>query len=309
MSTADDLAVSFVRRRRYATAAFLALLALSVTWPSPVVSVNALWVGADLDVDHLSFLGREAPSWDVVFWCLAGLLLLAILQSAGSMDLREPLRQVRGTRLSRVSRPRAGAAIAAGGIATAMVWLFFDARVLAWAERAQGGVLEDATRLVNRLGGGMNPVMIVAFFLVAGLAYGERRWVSYAVGMAIAGLIAGGLAQIVKLLVGRGRPELWLGPSMYAPGSSTSFPSGHTVGAFALAGILVVGSRSLPLRVTAFAVASAVGISRVLGFRHWASDVTASAALGLATAWAVWRAIAGVAAAGGPPAPERSGPR
>ena len=32
-----------------------------------------------------------------------------------------------------------------------------------------------------------------------------------------------------------------------APGSSTSFPSGHTVGAFALAGVLIFGSRSTPV--------------------------------------------------------------
>jgi undecaprenyl-diphosphatase len=105
--------------------------------------------------------------------------------------------------------------------------------------------------------------------------------------MAMAGLGAGLAAQIIKHLVGRARPELWLGPMHYAPGSSTSFPSGHTVGAFALAGILVFGSRSIPLRVIAFALATGVGLSRILAFRHWTSDVTASAVVGLVTAWVV----------------------
>jgi undecaprenyl-diphosphatase len=107
--------------------------------------------------------------------------------------------------------------------------------------------------------------------------------------MGIAGLGAGLVAQTVKLLVGRARPELWLGPAHYAPGSSTSFPSGHTVGAFALAGVLLFASRSWTLRVIAFALAAAVGLSRVLAFRHWTSDVTASAVIGLVAAWLVVR--------------------
>jgi membrane-associated phospholipid phosphatase len=115
--------------------------------------------------------------------------------------------------------------------------------------------------------------------------------VAYAIAMGIAGLAAGILAQIVKHLVGRARPELWLGPMHYAPGSATSFPSGHTVGAFALAGVLIFGSRNLPVRVLAFVLAAGVALSRVLAFRHWPSDVTASAVIGLVTAWIVTEAV------------------
>ena len=176
-----------------------------------------------------------------------------------------------------------------GAALTVVVWLVIDVPMLAWAEGVQSDFTEDVIRIVNRFGGGMNPVLIVAFFLVAGVAYRERRWVQYAIAMGISGLAAGILAQVVKHLVGRARPELWLGPAHYAPGSSTSFPSGHTVGAFALAGVLVFASRSVPLRVIAFLLAFAVGMSRILAFRHWASDVFASMTLGLVTAWVVTR--------------------
>jgi membrane-associated phospholipid phosphatase len=138
----------------------------------------------------------------------------------------------------------------------------------------------------------MNPVLIVGFFLVGGIAYAERSWVTYALGMAIAGLAAGMAGQVIKHLVGRARPELWLGPAHYAPGSSTSFPSGHTVGAFALAGVLLFAARNRALRGIALLLAVAVGLARVLAFRHWMSDVTASAAVGLVAAWIVTRAIA-----------------
>ena len=278
-------------KRRYASAAFITLLVLSVFWPSPIVSSNRLWIGEQLDVDELSFLGREAPSWDVVFWCLAGLLLLLILQSADALDFGEPLRQWRAMRFDRRLLPRAVAGLVLGAIVTTLVWLLLDQPILAWAEGVQSELTEDLARLLNRLGGGMNPVMIVAFFLVAGVAYRERRWVSYAMAMAIAGLGAGILGQMVKHLVGRARPELWLGPAHYAPGSSTSFPSGHTVGAFALAGVLIFASRSRTLRVMAFVLAASVGLSRILAFRHWTSDVTASAVIGLVSAWVITRVI------------------
>lgn len=266
-------------KRRYAALAFVTLLILSVFWPSPIVSINRLWVGERIAVDELSFLGREAPSWDVVFWCAAGLLLLAILQSAESYDFAEAMRQFRATRI-RFHR-RDAIVLLGGALLVAAVWLWLDAPTLAWAERVQSDATENVIRIVNRFGGGMNPALIVFFFLFAGVAYRERRWVSYAVAMAIAGLGAGLLAQLVKALVSRTRPELWLGPFHHAPGAATSFPSGHTVGAFALAGVLLFGARAWPLRIVALLLAAAVGLSRVLAFRHWLSDVTASAILGL----------------------------
>lgn len=295
--------MSIADKRRYAAAAFITLLILSVFWPSPVVSINRLWIGERLAVDELSFLGRQAPSWDVVFWCIAGLLLLAILHSAESREFREPLRQLRSFRIQRPLWRRALAGLAVGLAVTALTFFAFDAPVLAWAEGIQSETTEDVIRIVNRFGGGMNPVMVVLFFLVAGVAYLERRWVTYAVAMGIAGLAAGTLAQILKALIGRARPELWLGPAQYAPGSSTSFPSGHTVGAFALAGVLVFGARSLPLRVIAFLLAAAVGLSRVLAFRHWTSDVVASASLGLVAAWLVLSALPHVSATESPRPP------
>jgi len=279
--------MSIDSKRRYAAAAFVTLLILSVFWPSPIVSINRLWLGEKLAVDELSFLGRQAPSWDVVFWCIAGLLLLAIVHSAEGRDFREPVRQLRALRIKRDAWRGGAIRLLAGIVVTALVFLFVDAPMLAWAEGVQSDLTENVIRIVNRLGGGMNPVMIVCFFLIAGVAYVQRRWVSYAVAMALAGLVAGTAAQIVKLAVGRARPELWLGPAHYAPGSSTSFPSGHTVGAFALAGVLVFGSPNKGLRAMAFVLAAAVGMSRILAFRHWTSDVVASAVIGLVMAWMI----------------------
>src|SRR5436190_1689929 len=266
-------------KRRYAALAFAALLAASIWWPSPIVSVNRLCCNAGLSVDDLSFLGREAPSWDVAFWCLAGLFALALMHPTGEKrDYSLPR--------VRVSFAPLLASIPAA-IVVALVWRYADAPVTAWAERIQSGSVQDWIRITNRLGGGMNPAMVVLFFYLAGVAYSAPRWRQYALQMTLAGAGAGLFAQIIKYAVGRARPELWLGPFQHARASATSFPSGHTVGAFALAGILLFTSPSRALRVVAVVVAAGVGLSRILAFRHWTSDVVASAAVGLIVAWIV----------------------
>ncbi|HKS23098.1 MAG TPA: phosphatase PAP2 family protein [Thermoanaerobaculia bacterium] len=265
--------MSIDAKRRFAAAAFIALLLLSVFWPEPVVDINRLCCNAALAVDDLSFLGREAPSWDVVFWCLAGLFALALMHPSG-----EP----RDYSLPRVRfswKPLI--AIVPAAIAVVLVWRFADAPVTAWAERIQSDTIQDFIRIMNRLGGGMNPAMVIVFFYLAGVAYAVPRWKEYALEMTIAGAGAGLLAQIVKYTALRTRPEIWLGPFHHARASATSFPSGHTVGAFALAGVLLFAFPSRTLRVVAVLIAVAIGLSRILAFRHWTSDVVASAALGL----------------------------
>src|SRR5438552_4945349 len=283
--------MSIDAKRHTAAAAFVALVILAGSWPAPVIAVNQLCCHAALPVDVLSFLGREAPSWDVVFWCIAGIFVIAMLQSAESRDFGEAWRVVRE---SRAVVPRGAIVLLVAGAAlVAVAWRIADARVTAWAERIQSDRIEDFIRIMNRLGGGMNPAMIVIFFLLAGVAYRHRRWIEYAVAMAIAGLLGGIVAQLVKFAFRRARPELWLGPFTHARPSATSFPSGPTVGAFACAGVVVFSSRSVPLRVLAIIIAIAVGLSRILAFRHWTSDVLASALIGLAVAWPPTRSVLG----------------
>jgi len=269
--------MSIDAKRRLASAAFVALLILSVFWPSPIVTVNRLCCNAPLPIDELSFLGREAPAWDVVFWCITGLFALVLLQEA--RDFSDVGAEVRATQF-RLTMGIAAAAVIAAAIVAA-VWIFADAPATAWSEGVNSDEVQDWIRIANRFGGGMNPVMIIVFFVLAGAAFAKREWIGYAIRMTIAGAVGGVMVQLVKFAVGRTRPELWLGPFHHARASASSFPSGHTVGAFALAGVLIFTAESKTLRVLAALLAFAVALSRVLAFRHWTSDVTASAAIGL----------------------------
>jgi len=279
-------------KRRLAAAVFIALLALSVFWPAPAIEINQLCCHARLTVDDLSFLGREAPAWDVVFWCIAGLFVLAMLHPDGVdkwAGFAEAWSIVRATRVRVRWTDRM--ALICSAIAVALVWGLADARITAWAERVQSSNVEDFIRIANRFGGGMNPAMVVLFFLIAGVAYRRRLWIAYAVAMAFAGAAVGIAVQIIKYTAGRTRPELWLGPYEHARASATSFPSGHTVGAFAIAGVLVFASPSKTMRIAAFLLALFVAVSRVLAFRHWTSDVLASAAIGMVIAAVMARGV------------------
>ncbi len=102
-----------------------------------------------------------------------------------------------------------------------------------------------------------------------------------------------GLAsQFLKHLFGRARPQLhdrfpeMIGVhhfdlfSIYA--SYASFPSGHAVTAFAMA--LAIAFLSPWTGLLLFPVASLVGLSRIVIGSHYASDVAAGVAIGLASA-------------------------
>lgn len=283
MSTAE---IDTSRRLRFTIAAVLISL-LALSWPTPV-----RWVSRDLlRADAGSFPGREAPELDFLYWSLLVLLLAAAGPSfaearnaanellsqgrnfaRGKVLEQEPVRLVRGT------------AIAASLI---VISIAVDARVIEILARADLKT-SSAVRLVNRAGGGANPLLVVALVFCAAAMFRSEKLRRIVFTMIVAGATAGALAQILKSLVDRARPELWLGSAAFGDETSSSFPSGHTAGAFALAASVWLHAESRSARLFALAAASAVGLARVAAFRHWPSDVVVSAILG-------WFAAAGVA--------------
>src|SRR5262249_24743258 len=98
-------------------------------------------------------------------------------------------------------------------------------------------------------------------------------------------LVSGLFSQILKHLFGRARPSLMeiVGPYHFDAFSISaryaSFPSGHTVTAFAVA--LALAWFAPRLRWPLFALAALIGVSRIGVGAHYLSDVLAGAALGL----------------------------
>lgn len=109
--------------------------------------------------------------------------------------------------------------------------------------------------------------------------------------------LASWLNWVIKGLVDRSRPPQAIHfEALIGVPTSPSFPSGHAMSAFAVAGAIALLAPRL--RWPVLAVAAAIAFSRVyLGVHFWL-DVLAGAALGLAiglaVAWAVRRSAGGL---------------
>ena len=119
---------------------------------------------------------------------------------------------------------------------------------------------------------------------------------------------AGGLVTVFKELFDRARPPVSGVEAVGVIPASASFPSGHAATAFAAA--VAVGAFYPRLRRPLLGLAAVVALSRVYLGVHYASDVLAGTALGVALGLAaVWlvRAVA-PAPRGLSPSPAPAGP-
>lgn len=137
--------------------------------------------------------------------------------------------------------------------------------------------------------------LFVAIGAVADVRSG-RRFPFASAFACVSALAAGALSMLLKQWFDRTRPPhsgIGVEPLVATP-TDPSFPSGHTVTAFAAA--TVVASFHPRLRWPVFALAAVVGFSRMyLGVHYWL-DVMAGAAVGItvgfALAWTAKRARA-----------------
>ncbi|GGO12949.1 phosphatase PAP2 family protein [Micromonospora parathelypteridis] len=147
------------------------------------------------------------------------------------------------------------------------------------------------------------PLRAVALLLVIWLLRrGARRLALWATTTMVVGGLIG---PLLKLLVGRDRPEL-LDPVARAAGFS--FPSGHALNATLAAGVLLLvllpyvgrGVARVALWVAALLLTVVTGLSRVALGVHFTSDVLGGWLLGVAVvaattaAFTSWRAHAGL---------------
>jgi membrane-associated phospholipid phosphatase len=102
---------------------------------------------------------------------------------------------------------------------------------------------------------------------------------------AIDSLIA---VEALKLVTGRERPYQDNGSGQFWKGGS-SFPSEHSAGAWAIAGIMAHEYPSPLMKFLAYGMASTVSLARIGAKQHFPSDVLVGAAIGYLTSEYVYR--------------------
>lgn len=172
----------------------------------------------------------------------------------------------------------AGAAVLAGA-------LLLDRAIESAVPEGGGHGLEGLSDALNHGGRPRYAVVLLGGTAVAGALAGRGELAEAALHVG-AGLAAGGAVNgALKYAVGRERPGDTDDPHRYRPLNGRnrwqSFPSGHATVAFSLASALSEEARTPWVTVLAYGGAAAVAWSRVYDDKHWASDVTAGALIGI----------------------------
>ncbi|HET9210646.1 MAG TPA: phosphatase PAP2 family protein [Thermoanaerobaculia bacterium] len=126
---------------------------------------------------------------------------------------------------------------------------------------------------------------VMGVFYVAGLLGDDSRARSVGEDGLISTLIAGGIiTPALKLATGRVRPRDTDKTFDFKPFSgSSSFPSGHSTEAFAVASVIATHYDQGWVKAVSYGSAALVGFARVHHKAHFLSDVTAGAIIGTVT--------------------------
>ena len=163
-----------------------------------------------------------------------------------------------------------------------------DERIRTATLAYQSSVLTSIADAGNWLGTGRNLIAGLAITYVGARLLHHRALADGTLRVAAGYAASNAIVSVLKPVVGRHRPDstnnAWRFDPFSTDGASHSFPSSHAVHAFSLAAGATVLSRSTWVGALGYTGASVVAWSRVYDDQHWASDVTASAVIGIATA-------------------------
>lgn len=165
--------------------------------------------------------------------------------------------------------------------------LFADQNLRGHAQEYRGTTSNALARIGNGFGEPRYVLPLIGAGLLVGQIAGEGSVTRVALRAGAAVAIAGGVTTAVKFAIGRGRPEGDGDSDLFRPLSGwSSFPSGHTAVAFALATTLAEETREPWADAGLYGVATLTALARLNDDRHWSSDVFVGALVGhLSARW------------------------
>jgi membrane-associated phospholipid phosphatase len=184
-------------------------------------------------------------------------------------------------------------AIAVGGLSALML---LDHPVQRYARENSGTGADNVARVVRHFGQPEAYGTLTLGLVGVGLLAQRPELARMGGRLGASILLAGATVEVGKVFLGRPRPEQSLDADGYVPFSGqAAMPSGHSAMAFALATSLSDDIHRPWATVGLYGMATAVAWSRINDNRHWLTDVTAGALLGITSAklasgrWRIFR--------------------
>jgi len=174
-----------------------------------------------------------------------------------------------------------------GGVLSAISYYFWDVQLMYYCQGLNRSIV-GAAEIITQAGDSLwYFILLVPAFIVIRFVWKNEQWSAKILYLILCLSLSGILNTGIKWLTGRNRPINLIEDGVFGFDfcriiylyETTSFPSGHTVTAFALA---TAFSFLYPrLRVPAFLIAAMIGLSRVVLTAHYLSDVIAGAIVGV----------------------------
>jgi len=138
---------------------------------------------------------------------------------------------------------------------------------------------------IERFGAEYSLGVLGGFYLAGALGNNDTATAVAQDGLAASIIASGMITPAIKFLTGRARPRENLGIAKFHPfslsySSNSSFPSGHTTQAFALASVIANHYDESWVAYSSYTVAGLVGVARIYHDAHFTSDVLAGALIG-----------------------------
>ncbi|MEO6975628.1 MAG: phosphatase PAP2 family protein [Gallionella sp.] len=140
-------------------------------------------------------------------------------------------------------------------------------------------------RNIERFGAQYSVGVLGGFYLAGAIGNNETATAVAQDGLTASIIASGIITPAIKFVTGRARPRENLGVAHLHPfslsySSNSSFPSGHTTEAFALASVISSHYEETWVACASYSVAGLVGVARSYHGAHFASDILAGALVG-----------------------------
>ena len=150
--------------------------------------------------------------------------------------------------------------------------------------RNQNSAMNSVTDVGENYCNGLYSVLLSAGLFTTGLLTENKKIENTGRILFEALLVSGAAVQIIKIVSGRSRPFLDDGPFMFdlfkTDNPHNSFPSGHTVVAFATSSVLAASIKNTYASIALYSLAGLTAYQRIYSNNHWFSDTVLAAIIG-----------------------------